>query len=254
MNKIYITLYDNIGLSHNNYSLQYNFFCDKKTMNNDSKLLKNCIETISKKNTVLLDTKTITKSIRMDIYKYQTCINITLQPEFGFEFYKIKINGISDTNINCIMLSSQIVNDLFSLIKKNNYKLESGNFIFKDKKLNINSTLQNSGFTSYIINEVTFEIEQSNIIENTKNKRKTIPKIVKTQTWDKYIGKNLGTAKCLCCKKNEIQQSNFHCGHIISVYNGGKNIIDNLKPICSQCNQSMGRQNMDEFMKEYGFE
>ena len=35
----------------------------------------------------------------------------------------------------------------------------------------------------------------------------------------------------------------WHAGHIISEYNGGSISIDNLKPICPQCNSSMGLMN-----------
>lgn len=83
--------------------------------------------------------------------------------------------------------------------------------------------------------------------------RKTIPKIIKSLVWDTYIGKQHGTSPCLCCKTNIIDQMNFHCGHIISVRDGGANTIENLKPICSSCNLSMNTQNMNLFMKQYGF-
>ena len=69
--------------------------------------------------------------------------------------------------------------------------------------------------------------------------------------WNKYIGEEIGKTKCLCCNDRFITQMQFHCGHIISEINGGKTNIDNLKPICSICNFSMGRKNMNEFSKEY---
>ena len=44
----------------------------------------------------------------------------------------------------------------------------------------------------------------------------------------------------------------FHCGHVISEFNGGNATIDNLRPICPSCNSSMGRTNMDIFMMRHG--
>lgn len=32
-----------------------------------------------------------------------------------------------------------------------------------------------------------------------------------------------------------------------------KTTIDNLRPICSSCNRSMGSCNLEEFKKHYGF-
>ena len=39
----------------------------------------------------------------------------------------------------------------------------------------------------------------------------------------------------------------FNCGHIIAEANGGGIIVSNLKPICQNCNSSMGTKNMDDF-------
>jgi 5-methylcytosine-specific restriction endonuclease McrA len=89
-----------------------------------------------------------------------------------------------------------------------------------------------------------------------KNKKKTkrkkpIPKSVKRLVWNKWIGEEFGIGTCLCCKVTNITQMSFHCGHIISEFNGGEINLDNLKPICSSCNLSMGKRNMEEFMAEY---
>ena len=82
-------------------------------------------------------------------------------------------------------------------------------------------------------------------------KRKTIPKALKEQVWDKYVGKERGIAKCLVCNDREISKSSFHAGHIKSVKNGGDTTIDNLLPICSHCNLSMGKQNLYEYKAEF---
>ena len=52
-----------------------------------------------------------------------------------------------------------------------------------------------------------------------------------------------------CCKHQDIRQIEFHCGHIIAEKNGGTTTIQNLRPICAQCNLSMGTKDMNEFMK-----
>ena len=85
-------------------------------------------------------------------------------------------------------------------------------------------------------------------------KKTTIPKIFKQLVWNKYIGDHTGIGNCQCCKQANITQMSFHCGHIISEFNGGKVTLDNCKPICPLCNSSMGTKNMNEFMAEYGFD
>ena len=55
----------------------------------------------------------------------------------------------------------------------------------------------------------------------------------------------------MCCNLTDITQLSFNCGHIIAEANGGETIIDNLKPICQNCNSSMGIKNMNDFMKTF---
>jgi hypothetical protein len=87
---------------------------------------------------------------------------------------------------------------------------------------------------------------------NDKPKKKTIPLSLKRSVWNKHIGEEIGKAVCLCCKITCITQMSFSCGHVIAEYNGGELKLENLKPICVSCNSSMGTQNMNEFIKQYG--
>lgn len=85
----------------------------------------------------------------------------------------------------------------------------------------------------------------------TRYYKKGIPKALKKMVWDKYVGANIGQTKCLCCKHEDIRQIEFHCGHVIAEANQGKTDLFNLRPICAQCNLSMGKMNMNEFMSKY---
>lgn len=80
--------------------------------------------------------------------------------------------------------------------------------------------------------------------------RKSVPKSLKNLVWDSTNGRKNGTAPCYCCKKT-IDSKNFEVGHIVPVKNGGKNVLENLKPICSVCNKSMGTQNLHRFKAIY---
>ena len=57
----------------------------------------------------------------------------------------------------------------------------------------------------------------------------------------------------MCCKKTTISSTQFHCGHVLSVKNGGLTTIENLRPICTKCNQSMQTMNMIDYVKKYGY-
>ena len=83
-----------------------------------------------------------------------------------------------------------------------------------------------------------------------KYRKKNIPATVKRLVWNTYIGEEIGKTKCLCCKVTDITQMSFHCGHLIAESNKGETAVYNLRPICQNCNSSMGTKNMDEFMNK----
>ena len=83
-------------------------------------------------------------------------------------------------------------------------------------------------------------------------KKKSIPKILKDLTWQRWIGDDIAKAKCLCCGVNEIKMNSFHCGHVISEALGGSTTVDNLRPVCATCNLSMRTQNMEKFKGQHG--
>ena len=84
--------------------------------------------------------------------------------------------------------------------------------------------------------------------ESIKKKKKSILATVKRLVWNTNIGEDIGKTKCMCCKSTDITQLSFNCGHIIAEANGGETVVSNLKPICQNCNSSMGTKNMNDFM------
>ena len=89
--------------------------------------------------------------------------------------------------------------------------------------------------------------------EIVKPKKKSVPKVVKDLSWNKWVGEDTARTKCMCCGVNEIRMNSFHCGHVIAESNGGRSSVDNLRPICSACNLSMGTENMEDFKKRCEF-
>jgi hypothetical protein len=85
--------------------------------------------------------------------------------------------------------------------------------------------------------------------DSKKKKKKPIAATIKRLVWNTNIGEDIGKSKCMCCNSTDITQMSFNCGHIVAEANGGDTIVSNLKPICQNCNSSMGTKNMGEFMK-----
>ena len=88
-----------------------------------------------------------------------------------------------------------------------------------------------------------------------KIKRKNISGTLKRDVWLKYVG-NKAMTKCFCCYKNEIMlcggvHNTWQAGHILSHNNGGLAELNNLHPICKQCNNDMSDENWDEFVNRH---
>lgn len=86
---------------------------------------------------------------------------------------------------------------------------------------------------------------------NKVKKKLTIPKKLRDDCWNKNIGKSRGAVYCIVCNIEKIYMNKFEAGHIISEKNGGPLILENLIPICSGCNRSMGANNMTDWVKTF---
>ena len=108
------------------------------------------------------------------------------------------------------------------IIKNKKDKLKDKLKNEKDKLKDKNNTIKNGG------------------IKKIKYKKKKIPKALREQVWIKYNGCYFNKKCYVKWCKNKINCFNYDCGHDIPESKGGKTVIENLKPICRNCNLSMG--------------
>ncbi len=95
-------------------------------------------------------------------------------------------------------------------------------------------------------------VEQPKIAPVITKPKKNLSPAFKTASWN-YWFEGLSEVKCPCCNKITIKRdesTNWHASHIISRANGGPDEVNNVIPTCSKCNLTMGRTNMDVYMKE----
>ncbi len=120
--------------------------------------------------------------------------------------------------------------------KKYKKKRKSKN---KDKKKDKNINKDNTNLN---------EIKDENIVHN--HHKDTIPKRLRELVWTTNNSETF-TNKCyVSWCDNKINVFNFQVGHNIPESKGGTLDINNLKPICSNCNLSMGnRYTIDEWCK-----
>jgi len=168
---------------------------------------------------------------------------------------EIIMNHVNETNTDKDLFNNFVEKKYFNTtIEKQNYF----NIHIKPIILNIYNSysekqnlIPKKNLLIYKLLEIIKEDEYKiNTITN-KKKKKTISSTIKRLVWNIHIGEDYGKAKCICCKTTDITQLSFNCGHIIAEINGGELIVSNLKPICQNCNSSMGTKNMDEFMKDF---
>lgn len=78
-----------------------------------------------------------------------------------------------------------------------------------------------------------------------------IPNVIRGLVWETYKNRVGDLYFCYCCRKNNITPWNFDCGHVVPRSKNGSDTVENLRPICKPCNQSMGAQNLYKFKKMY---
>ena len=76
-------------------------------------------------------------------------------------------------------------------------------------------------------------------------KKDTIPSLMRTQVWNRWIGIEKGQVRCPYCQINYITPFSFECGHVLAEAKGGEVSVENLRAICSECNRKMSTQPID---------
>lgn len=139
------------------------------------------------------------------------------------------------------------------IIKKSNITIvNSNNKQTCDQNPNKNTTRNNVMENNVSISKSAIN---KNITDNNINKiykKKKIPAALRTAVWNEYCGR-VFDEKCYTGCGEIITVHNFTCGRVIAESNGGDTILENLRPICANCNLSMGRENMQDFIIRYGF-
>lgn len=230
--------------------------------------LKENYKMINKNTTLPEFPETIDKNIPEDVAKYfrTTFPNIwsknsrARRPHIYFNYFQEALGIIVEE------LCIKNKEELLELVIERNNTLSNWEISNYPDNKNINQCMikkciENKiylGLYKHVSDDFRYEWVRDIIKHNTGKdikqiskctRKKNIPKSLKTALWDKYIGKDKRSAFCICCNNDEIKIENFHAGHIIPEKKGGLPDENNLLPICSACNTSMGITNMELFVK-----
>ena len=158
-------------------------------------------------------------------YNYKLFIN---------EFIKLDIFYKNNTEILYNVFKGNIHNKITDLKTKNNYTLL---FLFTKFE-----------WVDRIIYVIENNIEYKDISHYPINYRVKIKKHLRKEVWKKRNNDKIN-GECYCCSKI-IEYDDFECGHIKSVYFKGETMLSNLEPICYNCNNNMGIQNLIDYKNE----
>ena len=145
---------------------------------------------------------------------------------------------------NPIMVKSQRVYPQLTTINishDNNINKEQS----KEQKINTPIKFDNDASSK---KETTDDTSPKSDISDKNKKKDKIPKALREQVWLHYSKKEFEVKCPIKWCQNKITPFNFHVGHNIPEANGGTLDIANLRPICVNCNLSMGsKYTIDEW-------
>ena len=78
-------------------------------------------------------------------------------------------------------------------------------------------------------------------------RKKKIAAALREQVWVQSVGQQFGAKCTVSWCSNPITVFNFQCGHVLAESKGGPTTLENLRPICGRCNQSMATMHMDDW-------
>ena len=140
-------------------------------------------------------------------------------------------NKVINVNDNINKNMDNIIN---KIIKQPQYKKrknkKKNNKNYKNNNKNTNKTIKN--------------------LSEFKPHKETIPKRIRDLVWTTNNSETFSNKCFVTWCENKVNVFNFQVGHDIPESKGGTLDIDNLKPICSNCNLSMGnRYTISEWCK-----
>lgn len=77
-----------------------------------------------------------------------------------------------------------------------------------------------------------------------------IPSAVRGTLWKRYFGPETAVGTCFICNQL-IMRDSFEAGHFLAKARGGSDNLDNLRPVCRNCNASMGTQSIQVYKRRY---
>jgi 5-methylcytosine-specific restriction endonuclease McrA len=95
-----------------------------------------------------------------------------------------------------------------------------------------------------ILSRIRYNIQYDQMNHYSNSYRPKITKKLRSKVWNCEATKS----SCYCCG-DEIEYDSFECGHVVPLISGGETTALNLRKICRECNNDMGRMNLEDYKK-----
>lgn len=171
---------------------------------------------------------------KMQGYNIVNKFNITENSVGEWIEYIKELNKFYSEQSNQTLLSYGLKNHLIDEARKENFYL---------------GIFRNYEWIERLLERPTtpFQDQLHLVVDKEFKLRQRISKTLRNQVWRKRCNDKI-EGECYCCSE-VISITNFDCGHVVSVKDGGSNDIQNLEPVCRPCNLHMGTMNMIAYKK-----
>ena len=76
-------------------------------------------------------------------------------------------------------------------------------------------------------------------------------KDLKNALWTLYTDNPTAYSNpCFCCRTKQITVLDCVIGHVVAKADGGPKNVENTRPICADCNNTMGKKNLLDYRRE----
>jgi hypothetical protein len=158
------------------------------------------------------------------------------------------LNELDDSGYFSLNLDIEAKNKKFNkIIDYVGYLENYQDYFYKDEinciSNGITFTLKNNNFIEYLMDET---IIPDHTFKNPKNR---ISPGLRINVWKSEFNDDEGICPIYKCKNIICNDAiGFQCGYIISKTNNGQLTLDNLRPICNNCYERMGSNNLETFI------
>jgi len=160
-------------------------------------------------------------------------------------FFNLKECKYSENGLNYLKKKNE---EYYNKYYIDNLKINGKLFYARDRKIAEESkvifSLKNNNFIEWLFDDTLSPIHRMRIV------KEKISSSIRKKVWNSFSPVN-NYMKCPISACGFILDNNkkngWDCGHIISEKNGGATTIENLRPICKNCNQKMASKNWHDY-------